>query len=54
VQTLQWAVNGQARDGSLLSGKDIACQHGRHERWGMLVKRAGLVGGLGIGDEQAA
>ena len=28
-------------DGSLPSGREIARQHGRHERWGRLVKRAG-------------
>jgi hypothetical protein len=38
AQAWQCALAGQARDGSLPSGKDIACQHGRHERWGRLVR----------------
>ncbi|HEY2505190.1 MAG TPA: hypothetical protein VGI58_01630 [Streptosporangiaceae bacterium] len=43
----RWAQDNRARDGSLPSGKDIARQYGRHERWGRLVKRAGLAGELG-------
>jgi hypothetical protein len=54
LQAWRWALARQARDGSLPSGKDIAGQHGRHERWGRLVKRAGLAGDHGTGDEQAA
>jgi hypothetical protein len=36
----------QANNGSLPSGKDIGREHGRHERWGRLLKRAGLAGEL--------
>ena len=43
----QWAQDNRARDGALPSGKDIARQYGRHERWGRLVKQAGLAGELG-------
>jgi hypothetical protein len=35
-----------SQDGSLPSGKDIGRQHDRHERWGRLVKHAGLAGQL--------
>jgi hypothetical protein len=34
-----WAVAHRAPDGSLPSGKAIADQFGRHERWGRLVKQ---------------
>jgi Protein of unknown function (DUF2637) len=40
----QWARTNQASDGSLPSGKAIAGQYGRHERWGRLVK-GGWAGG---------
>jgi len=40
-------------DGSLPSGKAIAGQYGRQERWGRLVKQAGLEGAFAT-DEQAA
>jgi hypothetical protein len=43
----QWAQKNRSEDGSLPSGRDIASQYGRHERWGPLVKRAGLAGELG-------
>jgi Protein of unknown function (DUF2637) len=43
----RWAQDNRAGDGSLPSGKDIARQYGRHERWGRLVKRAGQAGELG-------
>jgi hypothetical protein len=42
----QWALANRSGDGSLPSGRDIGRQHGRHERWGRLVKRAGLAGDL--------
>jgi hypothetical protein len=42
----QWALANRSGDGSLPSGKDIGRQHGRHGRWGRLVKRAGLAGEL--------
>jgi hypothetical protein len=44
---------GSRGDGSLPSGKAIAGQYGRHERWGRLVKQAGLEGAFAT-DEQAA
>jgi hypothetical protein len=43
----RWAQDSQTEDGSLPSGGEIARQYGRHERWGRLVKRAGLAGELG-------
>lgn len=42
----RWAVANRAPDESLRSGKMIADQHGRHERWGRLVKNAGAAGEL--------
>jgi hypothetical protein len=42
----QWALANQSDDGALPSGRDIGRQHGRHERWGRLVKRSGLAGEL--------
>jgi Protein of unknown function (DUF2637) len=42
----QWAQAKRSADGSLPSGRDIGRQHGRHERWGRLVKRSGLAGEL--------
>jgi hypothetical protein len=38
----QWAMAHRDADGSLPSGKQIASHLGRHERWGRLVKRAGM------------
>jgi hypothetical protein len=43
----RWAQDNRAQDGSLPSGRDIGIRYGRHERWGRLVKRAGLAGELG-------
>jgi Protein of unknown function (DUF2637) len=40
-QAWQWALANRAGDGSLPSGREIARQYGRHERWGRLVKRSG-------------
>jgi hypothetical protein len=37
-QAWQWALANRAGDGSLPSGREIARQYGRHERWGRLVK----------------
>ena len=42
----RWAEANRASDGSLPSGKAIAAQYGRHERWGRLVKRLGMAGGF--------
>ena len=46
VLAWQWALANRSGDGALPSGRDIGRQHGRHERWGRLVKRAGLQGEL--------
>jgi hypothetical protein len=46
VLAWQWALANRIGNGSLPSGKDIGREHGRHERWGRLVKRAGLAGEL--------
>ncbi len=46
VAAWQWALANRSGDGSLPSGRDIGSQHGRHERWGRLVKRSGLAGEL--------
>jgi Protein of unknown function (DUF2637) len=43
----RWAQDNRADDGSLPSGRDIGIRHGRHERWGRMVKRSGLAGELG-------
>ena len=40
----QWAQERRAHDGCLPSGREIARQFGRHERWGRMVKRAGVAG----------
>jgi len=47
VLAWQWALANRAGDGSLPSGRDIGGHHGRHERWGRLVKRSGMAGELG-------
>jgi hypothetical protein len=47
----QWAQANRAGDGSLPSGRKIAQQYGRHERWGRLVKRSGCSGEYGLGNE---
>lgn len=41
-QAWQWALTRQASHGALPTGSAIARHHGRHERWGRLVKSAGL------------
>jgi hypothetical protein len=43
----QWALANRAPDGGLPSGAAIAAAHGRQERWGRLVKKAGQAGTLG-------
>jgi len=49
-QAWQWALARQASDGILPSGRAIASAHGRHERWGRLVKNAGQAGAYGEDD----
>jgi hypothetical protein len=46
----QWALANRAADGSLPSGSTIGAAHGRHERWGRLVKNAGQAGTFGSPD----
>jgi hypothetical protein len=46
-QAWHWALAHRASDGSLPSGREIARQYGRHERWGRLVKRSGTAGYFG-------
>jgi hypothetical protein len=43
-QAWEWALAHRENDGSLPSGKAIAAEFDRHERWGRLVKREGLAG----------
>jgi hypothetical protein len=43
-QAWQWALANRTDEGSLPSGREIALQYGRHERWGRLVKRSGAAG----------
>lgn len=45
-QAWQWALARQASDGAIPTGSEIVRQPGRHERWGRLVKSAGLAGEL--------
>jgi hypothetical protein len=42
----QWAVDNRTPKGELPPGKAIASRFGRSERWGRLVKQAGLAGRL--------
>jgi hypothetical protein len=53
LQAWRWAQANRASDGSLPSGKTIARQHGRQERWGRLVKQAGLAGTFATDDRAA-
>ena len=46
-QAWQWALANGDEDGTLPSGGAIARAHGRQERWGRLVKNAGLAGAFG-------
>src|SRR6266851_4529212 len=50
-QAWEWALANRAGDGSLPSGREIALQYGRHERWGRLVKRSGAAGEFAPGRE---
>jgi Protein of unknown function (DUF2637) len=43
-QAWRWALANRTSDGTLPAGSEIARQHGRRERWGRLVKSAGLAG----------
>jgi hypothetical protein len=46
AQAWQWAVANRTPTGKLPSGRQIAQQFGRRERWGRLVKQAGLANRL--------
>jgi hypothetical protein len=46
-QAWRWALANRGDGGALPSGLAIALAHGRHERWGRLVKSAGLAGAFG-------
>lgn len=50
-QAWEWALANQAGDSSLPSGREVARQYGRHERWGRLVKRSGAAGEFAPGRE---
>ena len=52
-QAWKWALDNRARDGLLPSGREIARQYGRHERWGRLVKRSGAAGELAISSDDS-
>ena len=43
-QAWRWVLANRASDGTLPAGREIARQYGRRERWGRLVKSAGLAG----------
>jgi hypothetical protein len=43
-QAWQWALANRRGNGALPAGSEIARQYGRCERWGRLVKSAGLAG----------
>ena len=45
-QAWQWALANRTPRGDLPSGKAIGQEFGRRERWGRLVKQAGLAGHL--------
>ena len=48
-QAWQWAQANRAGDGSFPSGREIACQYGRHERWSRHVNRSGQAGEFALG-----
>jgi hypothetical protein len=50
-QAWQWALAHRTEDGALPSGREIARQYDRHERWDRLVKRSGVAGELASGSE---
>jgi Protein of unknown function (DUF2637) len=54
LRAWRWAQTKLASDGSLPSGRDIAARYGRHERWGRLVKQAGLAGHFDTQEDQVA
>jgi Protein of unknown function (DUF2637) len=53
LRAWQWALANRDAHGQLPAGKVIAAQFGRKERWGRLVKKAGLAGSLGFPNEPA-
>lgn len=53
-EALQWAMTNRSADGKLPSGKAIAEQFSRHERWGRLVKHHGDESMIGASGPNAA
>jgi hypothetical protein len=53
-EALQWAMINCGADGRLPSGRAIADQFGRHERWGRLVKHLGESSDIGATGPDAA
>jgi hypothetical protein len=53
-QAWRWALAHRYEDGALPSGRAIVRAHGRQERWGRLVKNAGLAGAFGPGRPASA
>ena len=53
-EALEWAMANRSEDGKLPSGKAIADQFGRHERWGRLVKQHGAGSGVGATAQRTA
>ena len=53
-EALQWAMTNRSADGKLPSGKAIAEQFSRHERWGRLVKHHGDESMIGASGPSAA
>lgn len=51
-QAWQWALANRGDDGALPTGEAIARAHGRQERWGRLIKNAGLTGAFGDEEPQ--
>jgi hypothetical protein len=51
-QAWQWALAKRGEDGTLPSGEAIARAHARRERWGRLVKNAGLAGAFSSDEPQ--
>jgi hypothetical protein len=50
----RWAMANRGADGRLPSGRAIADQFGRHERWGRFVKQHGDVASVEAGMESSA
>jgi hypothetical protein len=51
LRAWQWALANRDSYGELPAGKDIAARFGRKERWGRLVKQAGLESSFSVPNE---